>query len=139
MFSKIKKRLSNKWSMALALAYGLSTQAAHAQSSITDDDCPEGTLGGIACNIRQQFGEFGALVVAGFYLVGFCLTGLGVYYFWKNEQQPNQDFGKKGAIAVIVGGGLLSITYIVDASTQSITDEEIDTGDQINADLGGEF
>jgi len=143
MFSKIKKNLGGKASAALATALLMGSQGAQAasssSSSITSDDCQTGTLGGMACNLRQNLGEFGALIIAFFYLIGFGLTGLGVYFFWKNEQQPNQDHGKKGAVAILVGGGLLSLVYIVDASSQSLTGEESDATNKLDANVGSAY
>ncbi len=125
--------------LLLTSAFSNSALAASSASSITNDSCNDGKLSGIACNIRTEFGEFGALIVAAFYLLGFFLTGLGVYFFWKNEQQPNQDHGKKGLVAIFVGGGLLSITYLVDASSGTVSGKDVDTGSKIDAELGGEY
>ena len=113
MKTKIKNLFMNKYSMALAMMS--ASTAASAAPSTSSTDCPDGTIG------------------------GFALTGMGLYFFWKNEQQPNQDHGKKGFIALIVGGALLSITYIVDAMSTSITANDQDTQSLLDAELGEEY
>lgn len=139
MFSKLHKQAKTK---ALAIVTLMMTsQLASAQTAITDTgNCAEGTLGGMACNLRQQLGDFAALIIGLFYVIGFAITGLGIYFFWKNEQQPNQDFGKKGMIAVIVGGGLISLTYIIEASSASMTgDTDLNANDLVDGDIGDGF
>ncbi len=137
MKTKIKNLFMNKYSMALAMMS--ASTAASAAPSTSSTDCPEGTIGGLFCNFRQELGEIAALIIAVFYVIGFALTGMGLYFFWKNEQQPNQDHGKKGFIALIVGGALLSITYIVDAMSTSITANDQDTQSLLDAELGEEY
>lgn len=140
MFSKLHNKAKTK---ALALLAALTaSQPVFAQDAITSTDCSsiEGTLGGMACQFRQQLGEFAALVIGLFYVIGFGITGLGIYFFWKNEQQPNQDFGKKGMIAVLVGGGLISLTYIIEASSASMTgDTNLNANDLVDGDIGDGF
>jgi hypothetical protein len=133
---------THKKAKALAItALLMGSQSVFAQSAITSvAKCKEGTLGGMACNLRLQLGDFAALIIGLFYVIGFATTGLGIYFFWKNEQQPNQDFGKKGMIAVMVGGGLISLTYIIEASSASMTgDTELNANDLVTGDIGEGF
>lgn len=140
MFYKLHKNAKTK---AVALLAALTaSQSAFAQSAITNTDCSstKGTLAGFACEFRQQLGEFAALIIGLFYVIGFALTGLGVYFFWKNEQQPNQDHGKKGMIAVLVGGGLISLVYIIEASSASMTgDKNLNANDLVDGNIGEGF
>lgn len=131
---KIKDKIGSKFYAAVATASTLmfSTEAA----AQTSNSCTTATAGGVStiiCRIMGEFNSVADLVVNFFYLVGIILFGVGIWLFNKDQKQPGQDHAKKGAYSMMVGVGLILITFLINTFATSVkgsavTDAEYKVG-----------
>lgn len=94
------------------------------------------TLGKIAENVEKDVTSFKSLALQIGFLIGIIAFITGVYLFWKDSKQPNQDHGKKGLIAVIVGSCLLVAPWLLGSGVATLGGNEGDAATNVKTQKG---
>lgn len=94
------------------------------------------TLGDIAENVEKNVTSFKSLALQVGFLVGIIAFITGLYLFWKDSKQPNQDHGKKGLMAVIVGSCLLVAPWLLGSGVATLGGSEGDAATNVKAQKG---
>ncbi len=119
--SKMYSKVKSVFYTALSFALLAPIDAMAAETSC-------GSLKGISklsCNIQSQLNSVGDLAVNLFYLGGVILFGTGLWLINKDQKMPGQEFGKKGLVSMLVGAGLVIVTFLLDQFATSIKGEEV--------------
>lgn len=85
----------------------------------------------LSCNIQAQLNSIGDLAVNIFYLGGLVLFGTGLWLINKEQKMPGQEFAKKGMVSMLVGAGLVIVTFLLDQFATSIKGEEVKSDDYV--------
>lgn len=72
-----------------------------------------------------------------FIVIGFFLFGAGVLYFYKDNKQPGQGHLKTGIVALLVGTGLMILSWLIGMFTQTVADGE--GGNAVEATSGESY
>lgn len=59
-----------------------------------------------------------------FIVIGFFLFGAGVLYFYKDNKQPGQGHLKTGIVALLVGTGLMILSWLIGTFTETVAENE---------------
>lgn len=94
------------------------------------------TLGEIAGNVEKDVTSFKSLALQVGFLVGIIAFITGLYLFWKDSKQPNQDHGKKGLMAVIVGSCLLVAPWLLGSGVATLGGNESDAATNVKTQKG---
>lgn len=94
------------------------------------------TLGDIAESVEKDVTSFKSLALQVGFLVGIIAFITGLYLFWKDSKQPNQDHGKKGLMAVIVGSCLLVAPWLLGSGVATLGGSEGDAATNVKAQKG---
>lgn len=93
------------------------------------------TVGDTAERVAKNIQQMKDLAVNVGFFVGLVLAILGLWLFYKDSTQPGQGHAKKGFIALIIGVLLLSLPWVVETTSSTITNDGGTSSDR----LKGEF
>jgi H+/Cl- antiporter ClcA len=94
------------------------------------------SLGDVAKSVEKDVTSFKSLALQIGFLIGIIAFITGLYLFWKDSKQPNQDHGKKGLIAVIVGSCLLVAPWLLGQGVGSLGGTEGDASNNVKTESG---
>lgn len=94
------------------------------------------TFGDVAKSVEKDVTSFKSLALQIGFLVGIIAFISGLYLFWKDSKQPNQDHGKKGLIAVIVGSCMLVAPWLLGNGVGTLGGTESDAATNVKAQSG---
>ena len=124
---KMKSQKGRIW--AATLAVGAAVLLVSQPSMAT-------TLGAIAANVEKDVTSFKSLALQIGFLCGIIAFTTGLYLFWKDSKQPNQDHAKKGLIALIVGSCLLVAPWLLGSGVATMGGTESDATKNVQAQKG---
>lgn len=117
-----------------SLSLGLGSLAVASMMAV--EPAMAATLGDIAQNVEKDVTSFKSLALQIGFLVGIIAFITGLYLFWKDSKQPNQDHGKKGLIAVIVGSCLLVAPWLLGSGVATLGGNESDAATNVKTQKG---
>ena len=117
-----------------SLSLGLGALAVASMMAV--EPAMAATLGDIAQNVEKDVTSFKSLALQIGFLVGIIAFITGLYLFWKDSKQPNQDHGKKGLIAVIVGSCLLVAPWLLGSGVATLGGNESDAATNVKTQKG---
>lgn len=79
------------------------------------------TIGETADRVSENLSAMKNLAVNIGFFIGLVLAIVGLWLFYKDSTQPGQGHAKKGFIALIIGVLLLSLPWVVETTSSSIT------------------
>ncbi|MFK4132033.1 DUF6750 family protein [Pseudomonas luteola] len=93
-------------------------------------------LGVVAKSVEGNVSAFKSLALQIGFLIGIIAFITGLYLFWKDSKQPNQDHGKKGLIAFLVGCCLLVAPWLLGQGVETLGGSASDAQTAVKASSG---
>lgn len=81
------------------------------------------TIGETAKRVSGNLQEMKNLAVNVGFFIGLVLAITGLWLFYKDSTQPGQGHAKKGFIALVIGVLLLSLPWVIDTTSSTITND----------------
>lgn len=79
------------------------------------------TIGSTATRVSENLSAMRSLAVNVGFFIGLVLAIVGLWLFYKDSTQPGQGHAKKGFIALIIGVLLLSLPWVIETTSNSVT------------------
>jgi flagellar basal body-associated protein FliL len=79
------------------------------------------TIGSTATRVSENLQAMKDLAVNVGFFIGLVLAVVGLWLFYKDSTQPGQGHAKKGFIALIIGVLLLSLPWVIETTSSSVT------------------
>lgn len=128
---KFSMNVSSKTKKTLAMVGTVCALAAFPELAIAASG---ETVGEAAKRLEGEFTNLKSLLVSVGFFVGVLSVLGALFLFNKEGKQPGQDHGKKGLIALAVGCALLTLPWVIDTGTTTISGDS--AKDKIQADSG---
>ncbi len=93
------------------------------------------TIGEAAKRLEGNFTDLKSFLVSLGFFVGVVFVLSGLFLLNKEGKQPGQEHGKKGFFALAIGCCLLTLPWIVDTGTTTITGDSSKDNIESDADF----
>lgn len=93
------------------------------------------TIGSAANRVGENLQALKDLAVNVGFFIGLVLAIVGLWLFYKDSTQPGQGHAKKGFIALIIGVLLLSLPWVVETTSSSITGDGGESQDRLKEEF----